>query len=56
MKIALGIPLGAIVAGAMLFYPYRTRGIPEWWLQVLDSNGKPLAGVLVSEDWLDPID
>jgi hypothetical protein len=56
IKMALGIPLGAIAAGAMLFYPYRTKGIPEWRLQVLDSNGKPLAGVPVSEDWLDPID
>jgi hypothetical protein len=56
MKIALGIPLGAIVAGAVLLCPYRTRGIPEWQLQVLDSKGKPLAGVPVSEEWLDPID
>ena len=56
LKIGIAVLLAAIIAGAILLYPYEIAGISEWRIQVLDSNGKPMAGVPVSEGWLDPID
>jgi hypothetical protein len=29
----------------------RPEAIPEWRIQVVDENGKPLSGVIVHQDW-----
>ena len=56
LKIGVAIVVGAIAAGAALIYPYEVPSMPEWKLQVLDSSGKPVAGVRVNQEWVDPID
>lgn len=56
LKIGIAILAATIIAGAVLLYPYEIAGVPEWRIQILDSNGKPVAGVPVGEGWLDPID
>lgn len=55
LKIALSSVGLLLLMFVVLWYPYKTRGVPEWQIQVLDINGKPLAGVEVNEEWLDPI-
>jgi hypothetical protein len=39
-----------------LWCPYRTAGVPEWKLQVIDVSGTPLAHVTVNQEWLNPIE
>lgn len=56
LKIGIAALLVIIIAGVVLLYPYEVPGIPDWRIQILDSNGKPMDGVPVNEDWLDPID
>jgi hypothetical protein len=56
LKIGLAVLLTVMVAGAVLLYPYEISGVPEWQIRILDSTGKPMVGVPVSEGWLDPID
>lgn len=50
------ISVAAIVLIAAAFYPHPTAAIPEWRIQVVDESGKPLAGIVVHQEWinLDP--
>jgi hypothetical protein len=56
LKIGVSVLLGLILVGAVLLYPYELPGIPEWRVQVLDSSGRAMASVPVSQEWLNPID
>ena len=47
------IAVSAMVLLAAVFYPHSTAAIPEWRIQVVDENGKPLAGVVVHQEWND---
>lgn len=55
-KIDVLVLLAIILSGATLLYPYKVSGVPEWRLQILDSGGRPMVGVPVTQEWLDPID
>ena len=46
----LVVPLLAAVA-ILLVVPYSTRTAPEWRVQLLDQQRRPLAGFAVSESW-----
>lgn|SRR5256885_1799672 len=56
IKIMLSIIAVLSFAIGTLWYPYRTTGIPEWKLQVIDVSGMPLAHVTIDQEWLDPIE
>jgi hypothetical protein len=45
-----------LILGAALWWPYQTRGVPEWRLIVRDNDGNVLSGVQVNEEWINPID
>jgi len=42
------------LTGIVAFTPYSIQGVPEWKLQILDTNGQPAAGVDVQQEWIDP--
>ena len=44
-----------LLAGGVLFTPYQVPGVPEWRLQILDANGRPVSGARVQQEWMDPI-
>lgn len=44
--------IAVIVLIAAVFYPHPTAAIPEWRIQVVDENGKPLAGIVVHQEWI----
>ena len=50
IKIMLSIIAVLSFAIGTLWYPYRTTGIPEWKLQVIDVSGMPLAHVTTPDD------
>jgi hypothetical protein len=41
---------------AVLWYPYESGVVPEWKLQVIDSEGHPVVNATAHQEWLDPID
>jgi hypothetical protein len=47
------IPLIAVILLACLlpFVPYRSTTSPEWLIQVVDTNGKPVPGLWVRQEW-----
>jgi hypothetical protein len=45
-----------VVATFVAFWPYETRGIPEWDMQVVDKDGKPVPRGQVVQEWLNPIE
>ena len=45
------LALPGVLALVFLLYPFETTIVPEWNTQVVDEGGKPLRGVLVSEQW-----
>jgi hypothetical protein len=56
LKIAMmlvGLTLGVVYA---LWYPYESGTVPEWKLQVVDPNGKPVVGAQVNQEWINPIE
>ena len=56
LRIAL-LPIAALlVMVAVLWYPYGAGRVPQWKLQVVDSNARPVIGAQVVEQWTDPID
>jgi hypothetical protein len=44
-----------LIAG-VLWYPYGSRVVPTWRIQIVDADGHPVAGIRVNQEWLDPID
>jgi hypothetical protein len=56
LKVAMtlvGLALGVVFA---LWYPYESGTVPEWKLQVVDPNGKPVVGAKVNQEWINPIE
>jgi hypothetical protein len=45
-----------LILGVALWFPYQTRGIPEWRLTILDKNGNALVGAPVNQEWINPIE
>ena|SRR5215472_2070777 len=45
-----------LLTAITVWFPYRTQGVPEWKLQVLDTHGNPAIGAQINEEWIDPID
>jgi|SRR5271168_5147248 len=43
-----------LLAGIVLFTPYPVSGVPQWKLQILDANGRPAAGAVIQQEWIDP--
>ena len=56
LKIAL-VTLGVIgLIVVVLLLPYKAGSVPEWKLRIVDQAGKPVVGVQVEQEWLDPIE
>jgi|SRR5690242_2314742 len=49
----LWIRLSAVILSACLvpFVPYRSTLSPEWVIEVVDANGRPIAGLPVRQEW-----
>jgi hypothetical protein len=47
------IAIGAAVVCTAIFYSHPVAAMPEWRILVVDENGKPLAGVVVHQEWID---
>ena len=56
VKIALLAVITMLVLGIVGWYPYRPGVVPAWRIQVVDSAGHAVAGVMVQQEWLDPVD
>lgn len=56
LKVVL-LPIGLLllIAG-VLWLPYKVGVIPEWKLQIVDSDGHPVVGAQVVEEWNNPIE
>jgi hypothetical protein len=46
------IAIVAVVLCTAIFYSRSVAAIPEWRIQVVDEDGKPLAGVVVHQEWI----
>lgn len=44
-----------LIAG-VLWYPYKSGVVPEWRIQIIDTDGHPVVGIRADEEWLDPIE
>jgi hypothetical protein len=56
LKLALILlPMTFLIAG-VLWYPYRSGDVPEWKIQIVDTDGHPVAGIRANQEWLDPIE
>jgi hypothetical protein len=40
-----------LIVLALLFCPYKSTTAPQWRLEVVDENGKPISGLQVLEEW-----
>jgi hypothetical protein len=56
LKIAVTSLLVIILIAGVLWYPYKSGTVPEWRIQVIDFEGRPVVGMQVEQEWLDPID
>ena len=56
LKIALASLLLIILIACVLWYPYKSGAVPEWRIQIIDVEGRPVVGMQVEQEWLDPID
>jgi hypothetical protein len=45
-----------LILGVALWCPYQTRGVPEWRLTILDTDGNALVGAQVNQEWINPIE
>jgi hypothetical protein len=39
-----------------LWCPYGAGSVPEWRVQIVDDQSRPVVGAQVSEEWLNPIE
>jgi hypothetical protein len=56
LRIALTSLLVIILIAGVLWYPYKWGAVPEWRIQVIDFEGRPVVGMQVEQEWLDPLD
>lgn len=54
-KIALLSFVVLLISVAVLWYPYEKGVVPQWKLEVVDSDGRPAVGAPVNEEWDDPL-
>ena len=40
-----------LVASLLFFAPYRSTTSPQWLIQVVDGNGRPVPGFPVRQEW-----
>lgn len=50
------ILLASVTVVTALWCPYESVSVPEWTVQIIDVNGRPLKQVHVTQEWIDPID
>ena len=56
LKLALLLLSAIIVFAGVLWFPYRSGAVPEWRIQIIDTDGHPVAGIRANQEWLDPIE
>ena len=56
LKLALVLLSVFFVIAGVLWCPYGSGVVPTWRIQIVDSDGHPVAGIRVNQEWLDPID
>jgi hypothetical protein len=56
LKVALILLAMAFLFAGVLWYPYRSGDVPEWKIQIVDTDGRPVAGIRANQEWLDPIE
>jgi hypothetical protein len=56
LKLALMLLAVIFLIAGVLWCPYRSGAVPEWRIQIVDTDGHPVAGVRAHEEWLEPFD
>ena len=56
LKRAFLILLVIFVIAGVLWLPYKSGAVPEWRIQIVGTDGHPVEGIDVNEEWLDPIE
>lgn len=56
LKIAAVFLVLILITVGVLWYPYKTRGVPAWRVQIVDVSGNPVIHAQVVEEWIDPVD
>ena len=56
LKHALLILLVIFVIAGVLWFPYKSGQVPEWKIQIVDTDGHPVVGIRANEEWMEPAD
>ena len=56
LKLALLLLLAILVIAGVLWFPYKSGAVPEWKIQIVDTDGHPVGGIRANQEWLDPIE
>ena len=54
LKLALTLLSVIFLIAGVLWYPYKSGAVPEWRIQIVDTEGHPLVGIRANEEWLEP--
>jgi hypothetical protein len=56
LKLVLRVLAVIFLIVGVLWYPYKSGAVPEWRIQVIDTEGHPVAGIHAIEEWVDPLE